>query len=67
MEKLKEKTYKIEIIETTSRIIEVKAKSNDEAWNKISEMYKKGEIVLDYRDYIDTEIIILDTAIKKKI
>ena len=50
------KTYKIEITETLSRIVEIDASSKDEAYQKISKMYKEGEIVLDSSDYIDYEI-----------
>ena len=51
--------FQIEITETTSRIIEINAKSSDEAWKKVSEMYHKGKIVLDDNDYVDTQIRII--------
>ena len=48
--------YKIEVKETLSRIIEIEAKSNDEAILKVKEMYKKEEIVLSSDDFVTTEI-----------
>ena len=61
MEKLigSNKKFKVEVTETTSRIIEITAKSVNEAWEKVSSMYKNGEIVLNYNDYFNTEINII--------
>lgn len=50
-------TFKIEVKETLSRIIEIEANSDDEAFSKIKELYKKEEIVLDAEDYINTEFL----------
>lgn len=49
-------TYKIEVKETLSRIIEVEAKSNNEAILKVKEMYQKEEIILSSDDFVTTEI-----------
>ncbi len=49
-------TYKIEIQELLSKIIEVEANDVGEAIFKAKEMYRKEEIVLDYSDYVITEI-----------
>lgn len=51
-------TYKIEVKETLSRIIEIKATSEDEAFSKIRDLYRNEEIVLDSDDYVDTEFLI---------
>ncbi|MBK9246969.1 MAG: DpnD/PcfM family protein [Ignavibacteria bacterium] len=51
------KPFKIEVIETLSRTIEIEANSMDEAYSKVREMYRDEEIVLDSDDYIDTEFI----------
>jgi len=50
------KTFKIEVQETLSRIIEVEAQTEEEAYLIIKKMYSNEEIVLDSSDYIDTEI-----------
>ncbi len=50
------KEYTIEVCETLARIITIEAKSADEAYEKVSTMYRKEEIVLDYNDYLDTQI-----------
>ena len=49
-------TYKIEIQELLSRIIEIEAPSAEEAIDKVRAMYKAEEIVLDSGDYVGTEI-----------
>lgn len=48
--------YQVKIIETLSRIVEVDASSQDEAWDKVEAQYKKGEIVLDDTDLDGYEI-----------
>lgn len=50
-------TFKIEVKETLSRIIEVQASSEDEALSKIQDLYKKEKIVLDADDYVETEFL----------
>ena len=49
-------TFKIEVQEFLSRIIEVEANSSDEAISKVQEMYRNEEIVLDSEDFVSTEI-----------
>ncbi len=49
-------TYKIEIQELLSKIIEIEAPSAEEAIDKAREMYSAEEIVLDWDDYVSTEI-----------
>ena len=49
-------TYKIEIQEHLSRVIEIEALSAEEAIDKAREMYKAEEIVLDGEDWVETEI-----------
>lgn len=48
-------TFKIEVKEILSRIIEIEANSNEEALLKIEDLYKKQEIVLDANDFVATE------------
>ncbi|MGY6523518.1 MAG: DpnD/PcfM family protein [Mongoliitalea sp.] len=50
-------TFKIEVKETLSRIIEIEANSNEEALLKIEDLYKNQEIVLDADDFIETEFL----------
>lgn len=49
-------TFKIEIQEFLSRIIEVEAENIDEAISKTKENYQNEEIVLDNDDFVTTEI-----------
>ena len=48
--------YKLEITEWLQKVIEVEANSKEEAYNIVSDMYRKNEIVLDSSDFIDKEI-----------
>jgi len=50
------KTFEFEVKESLSRIIEVEAETENDAYLKVKEMYKNEEIVLDSSDYLDTEI-----------
>lgn len=50
-------TFKIEVKETLSRVIEIEANSADEAFSKIQDLYEKEEIVLDADDYVETEFL----------
>ena len=59
-------TYKIEIQELLSRVIEIEAPSSEEAIDKVREMYRAEEIVLDWSDCIDTKIIDLENFWKEK-
>ena len=50
------KKYSIEVFEMLSRIVEVEAADEVEAIEKVRQMYRKCEIVLDDSDYKVTEI-----------
>lgn len=44
---------KVEIHETSSRIVSVDAENNDDAIDKVREAYKSGKHVLDSSDFDD--------------
>ena len=48
--------YRIEITETLSRTIETEADSEETAVEKVRQMYRKCDIILDASDYVQTEI-----------
>ena len=48
--------YRVEVTETLSRIIETEAESEDAAVEKVRQMYRNCDIILDDSDYIETEI-----------
>ena len=50
-------TFKIEIQEILSKTIEIQAKNMEEAIEKVNQMYRKEEIVLDYSNFVDKKII----------
>ena len=50
------KKYSIEVLEVLSRIVEVEASDEEKAIEKVRQMYRKCEIVLDDSDYKVTEI-----------
>ncbi len=58
--------YKIEIQEYLTRVIEIEAPSSEEAIDKVREMYRAEEIVLDGDDYVDTQIIDLENYWNEK-
>ncbi|MEN6588862.1 MAG: DpnD/PcfM family protein [Proteiniphilum sp.] len=49
-------TFEIEIKETLSTVIKVEAENQNDAIEKLKEMYRNEEIVLDAEDYKDTDI-----------
>jgi hypothetical protein len=53
------KTFRVEISETSARVISIKAKDADDAWIKARDMYTSEEIVLDSSDFVDYDIAIL--------
>lgn len=50
------KIYSIEVLEVLSRIVKVEASDEEDAIEKVKQMYRKCEIVLDDSDYKATEI-----------
>ncbi len=49
------KKYKIEITETLQRVVDVKAKSKNDAIKKIAQQYKNEEIVLGWEGFVGVE------------
>ena len=54
------KKYSIEVLEVLSRIVKVEAADEEAATEKVRQMYRKCEIVLDDSDYKVTEISVKD-------
>ena len=54
------KKYYIEVLEVLSRIVEVEASDEEDAIEKVRQMYRRCEIVLDDSDYEVTEISVKD-------
>ena len=50
------KTFKIEVKEFLSRIVEIEACSKEEAINLVRKLYQNQEIVLDDSDFIHNKI-----------
>lgn len=48
--------YKIEILETLRRVVEVDAKNEEEAMNRVGRMYYNSDIVLGADDF-DNEVV----------
>jgi len=49
------KVYKIQVEETLADIVSVQASSKDEALEKVKEQYRRGDIVLEYDNFVDVE------------
>lgn len=50
--------YKVNVEELLSRIVEVEADSDEEAEDKVREMYRNEEIVLDAEDLQSVEYFV---------
>jgi hypothetical protein len=50
------KKYSIEVLEVLSRIVEVEASDEEDAIERVRQMYRECDIVLDDSDYKVTEI-----------
>ena len=50
-------TFKLELMETLSRIVEVEADTYEEAYEKLESDYRHQRIVLDENDFVEHEII----------
>ena len=48
--------YRIEITETLSHTVEMEADSESDAIDKVRQMYRNCEIILDASNYVETEI-----------
>ena len=59
------KNYKVEIEETLTRVIEVQATNEEEAFETIYEQYHEGEIVLSGDDWEETKFYILDDSLNR--
>ena len=53
-----EKEFKVEIKEILSRIVTIKANTEEEAYQKVKQLYKNEEIVLDDNDFLDVEFTV---------
>ena len=62
----KKKIYQVEITETSQRVEEVEAESEEEAIDIVDELYRNGEIVIEYNDYKGYEIDIFKSDVNEK-
>ena len=54
------KKYSIEVMEVLSRIVDVEAVDENDAIERVRQMYRNCQIVLDDSDYKETEISVKD-------
>ncbi len=54
------KTYQIEIVETMSAIIDIKAEDDSSAIMQAQEKYRNKDVELNYDDLIETKFNIFD-------
>lgn len=57
-------TFKIEIQELLTRVVEVQAENIQEAFTKVNEQYKKAELVLDYNDFSEVNFTDINSQSK---
>ena len=58
IEKKTSKEFTFEILEHLSRVVTIKAETEEEAYHKLREQYRNCEIVLDAEDYVQTDFLI---------
>ena len=51
------KEYLVSIQEILEKQLIIKAESEEEAYQKVKEMYDNDKVTLDYRDFLDKEIL----------
>ena len=56
------KSYKVEIIEILRRTVTVDARDYDDAINKVREVWRRSEIVLDADDFIEAGFEVIGVA-----
>ncbi len=56
------KVYKIKIIESHSRVVEIEAGTSEDAVAKVKGLYKNAVITLDDSDYTDVQIVEVSDA-----
>lgn len=49
--------YRVKIVETLKRVVDVEAKTYEEAEAQVRDMYRACDIVLDSGDYYGTEFV----------
>ena len=54
----KKQIFSIEIIETLLATVEIEANNEEQALNKVQEMYRSEQIVLGSNNYLSTELLI---------
>lgn len=57
------KTYEIEILESSQKLVQVEAESEDEARMKVEEMHRKEEVVLTADDFIGTDFTVVGEVV----
>ena len=57
--------YKVNVEELLSRIVEVEAKNEEEAEEKVREMYMNEDIVLDASDFQSVEYFVQQKKVNK--
>lgn len=52
-------SYKVEVIEVLSRIVEIDAEDSDDAIEIAKDMYYNEDVILDYNDVQNTEFNVI--------
>jgi hypothetical protein len=51
--------FSVEVVETSTRVIDINAISEDEAVKLVEELYRAGTVILDSNDFQDVEFNII--------
>jgi len=52
--------YKVEITETLQKTVNIMAESEEEALREVGRAYRRGSIVLDVTNHVDTKYAIIE-------
>ena len=60
------KTYKIEITETLQKTVEVEASTPEDAYSKVREAWRDGDIILDAAAFVDVSFRYADEPVRQE-
>lgn len=58
--------YTVAVSESFERLVDISAKSKEEALEKVKEDYRKEKIVLEYSDFVETKFVVCSECFQEK-
>jgi len=54
--------FQIEVFESSAKLVDIDANTGEEALERVADMYRNEEIVLNHSDFQDVEFNIIDVT-----